>query len=59
MAQSPEQELIYLTKFRSREGAERAIFVYIEIFYNRQRVHSALEYQTPTEAEAAYQARSG
>jgi len=29
-----KKELIYLTKFRSREKAERAIFADIEIFYN-------------------------
>ncbi|WP_369825228.1 integrase core domain-containing protein [Sulfobacillus sp. hq2] len=51
-----KKELIDLTKFRSREEAERAIFAAIEIFYNRQRVHSALDYQTPPEAEAAYPA---
>ncbi len=51
-----KKELIYLTKFRTRAEAEVAIFAYIEIFYNRQRVHSALDYQTPAEAEAAYQA---
>ncbi|WP_274532452.1 IS3 family transposase [Sulfobacillus thermosulfidooxidans] len=51
-----KKELIYLTKFRTRAEADVAIFAYIEIFYNRQRVHSALDYQTPAEAEAAYQA---
>jgi putative transposase len=28
-----------------------AIFDYIEIFYNRQRCHSGLEYRTPIEHE--------
>ncbi|HJN26039.1 MAG TPA: IS3 family transposase, partial [Rhodospirillales bacterium] len=27
-----------------------ALFDYIEIFYNRQRLHSAIEYKTPMEA---------
>jgi putative transposase len=51
-----KKELIYLTKFRTRAEAAVAIFAAIEIFYNRQRVHSALDDQTPAEAEAAYQA---
>jgi len=54
-----KKELIYLTKFRSREEAERAIFADIEIFYNRERFHGALDYQTPAEAEAAYHERHG
>lgn len=32
-------------------GALNAIFEYIEIFYNRQRRHSALCYRTPIEHE--------
>jgi transposase InsO family protein len=36
-----------------------SIRAYIEIFYNRQRDPRALDYQTPAEAQAAYQARSG
>ncbi|MCY0881492.1 MAG: hypothetical protein OWS74_05805 [Firmicutes bacterium] len=39
--------------------AERALFAYIDIFYNRQRIHSAMDYQTPAEADAAYHARHG
>jgi len=50
------KELIDLTKFRTRAEAEVVIFASIEIFYKRHRVHSALDYQTPAEAEAAYQA---
>nr|WP_242823969.1 IS3 family transposase [Sulfobacillus thermosulfidooxidans] len=54
-----KKELIDLTTCRTREEAERAIFASIEIFSNRQRIHGGLDYQTPTEADAAYHARHG
>lgn len=45
-------ELIYPKKqYRTREEAARSIFEYIEIYYNRQRMHSALNYQSPEEFE--------
>jgi transposase InsO family protein len=44
-------ELIYLTKFATREEAKRAIFEYIEVFYNRERLHSGIEYLTPEQCE--------
>ncbi|MDR3665240.1 MAG: IS3 family transposase [Ignavibacteriaceae bacterium] len=44
-----KKELVYLTKFRTREQARREIFEYIEIFYNRQRSHSSLGYLSPVE----------
>ncbi|MFN5944263.1 MAG: IS3 family transposase, partial [Phycisphaerae bacterium] len=30
----------------------QAIFTYIEVFYNRQRLHSTLGYQSPEQFEA-------
>ena len=47
-----KKELVYLSRFRTRAEATQAIFEYIEIFYNRQRLHSALGYRTPAEMEA-------
>jgi transposase InsO family protein len=44
-----KKELVYLTKFETREQARREIFEYIEIFYNRQRSHSSLGYLSPVE----------
>ena len=35
-----------------------ALFEYIEIFYNRQRLHSSLGYRTPAEIEDQYAARA-
>ncbi len=37
--------------FRTRETARLAIFEYIEVFYNRERLHSGLGYLTPIEFE--------
>lgn len=42
-----KKELIYLSRWPTRAALKRAIFEYIEIFYNRQRLHSALGYRTP------------
>ncbi len=42
-------ELIYQNKYETRQEATQDIFEYIEVFYNRQRLHSALEYRTPVE----------
>ena len=44
-------ELTSRTKYRTREEARRSIFEYIEIFYNRTRLHSAIGYRSPVEYE--------
>ncbi len=44
---SLKKELVRLETFHSREKARYFVFDYIEIFYNRQRRHSALNYKTP------------
>ena len=46
-----KMELVYRQTFATRQQAQAAIFEYIEIFYNRQRRHSALGYATPTDFE--------
>jgi len=48
-----KKELVWRTKFTSREQARREIFEFIEVFYNRQRMHSYLGYLSPVEFEAA------
>jgi len=48
---SLKAELIGRQIFATREGARAAIFEYIEVFYNRQRLHSYLDYCTPAEFE--------
>jgi transposase InsO family protein len=37
--------------FKSREEARAQLFEYIEVFYNRQRLHSTLGYQSPAQFE--------
>jgi len=37
--------------FKTREEATRSIFEYIEVFYNRERLHSTLDYMSPFEFE--------
>lgn len=40
-------ELVYLEDFDTHEYAQTAVFEYIEVFYNRQRCHSANGYLAP------------
>ncbi len=44
-------ELVYETQWRTREEARSALFEYLELFYNRQRRHSALGYLSPNQFE--------
>ncbi len=40
-------ELVHRQRFETRDEARKAIFEYIEGFYNRERLHSALGYLSP------------
>jgi transposase InsO family protein len=44
-------ELVYRRTFQTRAEARRAIFDFIETFYNRQRLHSSLDYLCPVDFE--------
>jgi putative transposase len=48
-----KSELVNREKFRTEEEARRKIYDYIEVYYNRQRRHSTLNYQTPVEYASA------
>jgi putative transposase len=45
-------ELIDNADFATHAEARAAIFEFIEVWYNRQRLHSTLDYKSPTEYEA-------
>lgn len=48
-------EHVYFERYQTREQAKKSIFDYIEVFYNRQRRHSTLDYKTPLAFEQNYQ----
>ena len=48
---SLKTELVHHERFKTRAEANQAIFEYIEIFYNRQRLHSTNGYMSPVNYE--------
>jgi transposase InsO family protein len=46
-----KQELVHGAAWSTLAEARAAIHDYIEVFYNRQRLHSALGYRTPAEVD--------
>jgi transposase InsO family protein len=48
-----KQELIYRTPLPTLEAVRTAVFEYIEVFYNRQRLHSSIGNQPPAAYEAS------
>ena len=44
-------ELTHHERFDNPDDAKRRLFDYIEVFYNRQRLHSSLDYRTPVEQD--------
>lgn len=51
---SLKNELVHRQHFAARAEATAAIFDYIEVFYNRVRLHSSIGYQSPAACEAAH-----
>ncbi|WP_394351959.1 IS3 family transposase [Rhodocytophaga rosea] len=43
--------MVYENKLQTIKEAKTAVFEYIEIWYNRKRLHSSLGYRTPQEME--------
>ncbi len=46
-----KRELVYRRNYSSHTEAKQDIFEYIEVWYNRKRKHSAIEYMSPIEYE--------
>ncbi len=46
-----KSELLWNENFESEEDLNFKIFKYIELFYNKKRLHSALNYKSPLEYE--------
>ena len=44
-------ELVHHERYPTREAARQSLFEYIEVFYNRRRRHSALDYKSPDQYE--------
>ena len=51
-----KKELIHRFTFKTRREAAAAIFEYIEVFYNRVRLHSHLGYTSPAQCRREHQA---
>jgi putative transposase len=49
-----KKELIHRRRWRSLLELRNAVFEYVEVFYNRRRLHSFLNYKTPAEVEQQY-----
>lgn len=47
-------ELVHRYRFKTRAEAKRVIFEYVETYYNRIRIHSALGYMNPAEYEKRF-----
>lgn len=49
-------ELIQHKNFKDKNGALSALFEYIEVYYNKNRKHSTLNYRTPAQVECSIKA---
>jgi putative transposase len=48
-----KNELVHERDYHTREEAQAEVFEFIEVFYNRQRLHQTLGYVSPVQFEAA------
>lgn len=50
---SLKKELVHHEDYETREEAKTSLFEYVEVFYNKKRLHSSLGYMTPVAYEQA------
>jgi len=46
-------ECVNFENYQTRSQAKRSLFEYIELFYNRKRIHSTIDYMSPAAFEGA------
>ncbi len=46
-----KREIVDRGSWHTREAVRSALFEYMEVFYNRRRLHSTLGYQSPADYE--------
>jgi putative transposase len=51
-----KRELVHRLQFATRKEAHSAIFEWIEIFYNGERLHSVLGFKSPVDFETMSEA---
>jgi putative transposase len=49
-----KKELVHRRAWETRRELARVLFEYIEVYYNRRRLHSTLGYRTPIEVEEEF-----
>jgi transposase InsO family protein len=50
-----KKELVLSQQWNTRDELRAAVFEYIEVFYNRRRLHSSLGFKTPAQVETKFQ----
>ena len=51
-------ELVHHERYPTRAAARQSLFEYIEVFYNRRRLHSSLDYVSPHDYEQELSTRA-
>lgn len=51
-------ELIHERSYETRQAARAELFEFIEIWYNRERLHSSIGYLSPADYEATMAAQN-
>ena len=46
-----KRELVSGKAHKTREEAKQDVFIYIDLYYNRQRMHSSIGYNAPCDLE--------